>query len=301
MSAEFFQQLCEKISESIRNKYEVIAYSSVAGGDINRAWTLQLKDAQGEATTLFVKQNRADRAEMFAAEAEGLLELGQNPTLRIPHVIAQGTIGAHAYLVLEHIQLGRGRDKTAAQLGRGLAAQHQITASRFGWQRDNTIGSSAQPNPWTADWVAFYREQRLGAQLQLAERNGAPTALLRAGKQLQAALPQFFVGYTPQPSLLHGDLWGGNWGADEQGAPVLFDPAVYYGDREADLAMTELFGGFPADFYAAYNEALPLDSGYRNRKDLYNLYHILNHFNLFGGGYANQALRMTERLLAAVR
>ena len=301
MSTEFFQQVCKQIAELKGNKYEVITYSSVAGGDINRAWTLQLKDTQGEAVTLFVKQNRADRAEMFAAEAEGLHELARNPALRIPQVIAHGSTAAHAFLVLEHTQLGREHDKTPAQLGRGLAAQHQITVSSFGWQRDNTIGSSAQPNPWTADWVTFYREQRLGAQLQLAQRNGAPSALLRAGEQLQAALPQFFVEYAPQPSLLHGDLWGGNWGADEQGAPVLFDPAVYYGDREADLAMTELFGGFPADFYAAYNEALPLDSGYRTRKDLYNLYHILNHFNLFGGGYANQALHMTERLLAAVR
>jgi protein-ribulosamine 3-kinase len=301
VSTEFFQPLCEQISESKIIKYEVTTYSSIPGGDINRAWRLALTDPHGATTLFFVKQNQAARTEMFAAEAEGLAELAHNSTLRIPQVIAQGIIGASAYLVLEHIQLERGQPATAIQLGHGLAAQHRLTAKRFGWQRDNTLGSTVQPNPWTTEWVEFYRDQRLGFQLRLAQRNGAASTLLRAGEQLQEALPHFFTDYTPQPSLLHGDLWGGNWGADENGVPVLFDPAVYYGDREADLAMTELFGGFPSDFYAAYNEAFPLDPGYRQRKDLYNLYHILNHFNLFGGGYADQALRMTERLLAAVR
>jgi protein-ribulosamine 3-kinase len=301
MSTEFFRQLSETISQSKRIKYEVTAYSSLAGGDINRAWKLQLRDTHGDMALFFVKQNRAELAEMFTAEAEGLAELARNRELRIPAVIAQGIADDHAYLVLEHIAFGHGSTETAAHLGRGLAAQHRITAQRFGWHRDNTIGSTAQPNLWTQDWIEFYCNHRLGTQLELAQRNGAPSTLLRAGEQLQNALPDFFVDYTPQPSLLHGDLWGGNWGSDEHGTPVLFDPAVYYGDREADLAMTELFGGFPSDFYAAYNEAFPLDTGYRQRKDLYNLYHVLNHFNLFGGGYANQALRMIERLLAAVR
>lgn len=301
MSTEFFQQICSQISSIRYKKHEVIAHSSIAGGDINRAWRLELGGTNGETENFFVKQNRADRTEMFAAETEGLAELARNPELRIPAVITQGIAGDHAYLVLEYIAFGRGSTESAAQLGRGLAAQHRITAPSFGWQRDNTIGSTPQPNPWAANWIAFYRDQRLGFQLELAQRNGASASLLCAGEQLQDALPRFFVDYTPQPSLLHGDLWGGNWGTDEHGTPVLFDPAVYYGDREADLAMTELFGGFPSDFYAAYNEAFPLDPGYRQRKDLYNLYHILNHFNLFGGGYADQALRMTERLLAAIR
>jgi protein-ribulosamine 3-kinase len=301
MSTEFFRQLSETISESKRNNYEVTAYSSVAGGDINRAWKLQLRDTHGDMALFFVKQNRAELAEMFTAEAEGLAELARNPELRIPAVIAQGIADDHAYLVLEHIAFGHGSTESAVQLGQGLAAQHQLRAANYGWHRDNTIGSTAQLNPWAEDWIEFYRKHRLGTQLELAQRNGAPSRLLRAGEQLQDALPQFFADYTPSPSLLHGDLWGGNWGTDQHGMPVLFDPAVYFGDREADLAMTELFGGFPSDFYAAYNEAFPLDPGYRSRKDLYNLYHILNHFNLFGGGYANQALRMIERLLAAIR
>jgi protein-ribulosamine 3-kinase len=299
MSTEFFQQICGQVSYLKGNKFEVTAYSSVAGGDINRTWKLQLTDTRGKATLFFVKQNRADRAEMFAAEAEGLSELGRNTNLRIPHVITHDIAGADAYLVLEHIPLGHAQDGTAAQLGKGLAAQHQLTAPRFGWHRDNTIGSTPQHNTWTTNWIDFYRDHRLGIQLQYAQRNGAPAALLRMGARLQNELEEFFTDYTPAPSLLHGDLWGGNWGTDERGQPVLFDPAVYYGDREADLAMTELFGGFPTDFYSAYNQAFPLEPGYRTRKDLYNLYHILNHFNLFGGSYASQALRITERLLAA--
>jgi len=147
------------------------------------------------------------------------------------------------------------------------------------------------------DWIAFYRAWRLRPQFELARHNAAPRGLLRQGERLLERLEAFFPGYHPMPSLLHGDLWGGNHGYAD-GVPVLFDPAVYYGDREVDLAMTELFGGYPADFYAAYREAWPLDPGYRVRKPLYNLYHVLNHFNLFGGGYAAQAEAMVRRLLA---
>jgi fructosamine-3-kinase len=175
---------------------------------------------------------------------------------------------------------------------------HRVTGRSFGWRRDNTIGSTPQPNTPGNDWIAFWREQRLGFQLRLAERNGLSSALQAKGERLLERLEAFFRGYAPAPSLLHGDLWGGNHGYTVSGEPVVFDPAVYYGDREADLAMTELFGGFGAGFYAAYKEVWPLDSGYAVRKQLYNLYHVLNHANLFGGGYASQAEAMMERLLA---
>ena len=138
-------------------------------------------------------------------------------------------------------------------------------------------------------------------QLDLAERRGAAARLLSQGERLLLDLPVLFDSYQPVASLLHGDLWSGNYAYLPSGEPTLFDPAVYYGDREADLAMTELFGGFGADFYAAYNNAWPLDSGYRTRKTLYNLYHILNHFNMFGGGYLGQAQRMMDSLLSELR
>jgi fructosamine-3-kinase len=185
-------------------------------------------------------------------------------------------------------------------MGRLLAHLHRTTGPRFGWKRDNTIGSTPQLNAWTDRWVDFLRDQRLGYQLQLAAQQDYGTRLQSKGERLCAGLDAFFSAYQPVPSLLHGDLWGGNAGYLTSGEPVVFDPAVYYGDREADLAMTELFGGFGADFHAAYREAWPLDPGYGTRKTLYNLYHILNHAHLFGGGYVGQAQSMLDRLLAEI-
>lgn len=170
--------------------------------------------------------------------------------------------------------------------------------SQFGFLQDNFIGTTPQPNGWKDNWVDFWREQRLGFQLQLAARNGHGGRLKTLGEKLLDVLPVFFAGYEPQPSLLHGDLWGGNHAFLADGTPVIFDPAPYYGDRECDLAMMELFGGYPADSYAAYRAVYPLDAGYATRRDLYNLYHILNHANLFGDGYAKQAEQMMLRLLA---
>jgi protein-ribulosamine 3-kinase len=172
-----------------------------------------------------------------------------------------------------------------------------VETSRFGFAQNNFIGTTPQPNAWKDNWPDFWREHRLGFQLRLAAQNGYGGQLQSLGEKLSDALPAFFAGYTPQPSLLHGDLWSGNHAYLQDGTPTIFDPATYYGDRECDIAMTELFGGYPADFYAAYRAAYPLDAGYATRRDLYNLYHILNHANLFGGGYARQAEQMMLRLL----
>ncbi len=234
---------------------------------------------------------------MFAVEAAGLEALAATRTLRVPQVIAHGNADGQSYLVLEYLDLHTHGD--ARRLGEQLAALHRCSADRFGFAQDNFIGSTPQPNRWQADWLTFWRDQRLGFQLRLAAHHGLDPALQESGAKLQAALPDFFAGYAPQPSLLHGDLWGGNHAFLADGTPVLFDPAAYYGDRECDLAMTELFGGYPPDFYAAYRAAWPLDAGYARRRDLYNLYHLLNHANLFGGGYASQALQLMGRLLAA--
>ena len=173
-------------------------------------------------------------------------------------------------------------------------------SSCFGFFHDNFIGTTPQPNGWKDNWIDFWREHRLGFQLRLAAQNSYGGQLQSLGEKLLDALPTFFENYTPQPSLLHGDLWSGNHSFLADGTPTIFDPATYYGDREADLAMTELFGGYGADFYAAYRAAYLLDAGYSKRRDLYNLYHILNHANLFGGGYARQAEGMMQRLLSEV-
>lgn len=267
--------------------------TAVGGGDINSAYKLQ---AQG--VTWFVKLNRAELAEMFAAEAKGLQELAQLGQVKVPAVVAFGCFQRHAYLVLEYLELSALRGRSAALFGEQLARQHSRPQAWFGWWRDNTIGSTPQHNARHDDWVAFWREQRLGKQLLFAAANGHRGSLQSRGEKLLARVGEFFTAYRPHPALLHGDLWGGNAAADAQGRPVIYDPACYYGDREADIAMTELFGGFGNDFYAAYQAEYPLDAGYQTRKKLYNLYHILNHLNLFGGGYFAQSNAMIEQLLA---
>ncbi len=239
---------------------------------------------------------------MLEAEAAGLEELAEAAAVRVPRVLELGSAGEHAYLALEWIDLASGSsDSAQARLGEQLARQHRKSAERFGWHRDNTIGSTPQVNPWSSSWLGFFRDSRLRFQLELAERNGFGGRLQVRGRELLDRIDIFFADHQPVPALLHGDLWGGNAAADGRGAPVIFDPAVYYGDREADLAMTRLFGGFSTAFYSAYEAAWPLPESARSRVDLYNLYHVLNHLNLFGGGYARQAESMIERLLGVHR
>ena len=291
-----WQAIAGHIAEAVGHSFQPRTPREIGGGCINRA--LCLEDGHRR---YFVKLNAATALSMFEAEAEGLRELAASRTLRVPQPICMGRQGAEAYLVLEHLELGRAGSDGMARAGRQLAALHATAGDCYGWTRDNTIGSTPQPNAPCGDWIAFWRARRLGFQLDLAGRNGYGGALQRRGERLLADLEALFEDYSPPASLLHGDLWGGNMAFDSSGAPVVYDPALYYGDREADLAMTELFGGFTADFYAAYREAWPLDSGYPVRKTLYNLYHVLNHLNLFGGGYAGQAGHMIDRLLSEFR
>ena len=183
---------------------------------------------------------------------------------------------------MEHLDLSGDRQSASAQMGRQLALTHRVSTEEFGWHRDNTIGLTPQINAWHSDWISFFAHYRLGFQLKLARDNGY-SDLMDPGMRLADHMSGLFDGYSPLPALLHGDLWGGNWGASRSNEPVMFDPAVYYGDRETDLAMTRLFGGFPEDFYSAYQEVWPLDPGFRVREGLYKLYHVLNHLNLFGG------------------
>jgi fructosamine-3-kinase len=257
--------------------FQYASHSSVGGGCINQTCSLRGRDGRD----FFVKLNVADKREMFAAEAAGLEAIAVTGTVRVPQPLTHGLCGAQSFLVLEYLDLQpRGN---AAQLGEWLAAMHRCTAKQFGFSHDNFLGTTPQPNGRTDDWLTFWRERRLGYQLKLAAKNGHGGTLQKLGERLMDALPAFFDGYAPQPSLLHGDLWGGNHGYLADGSPVIFDPAAYYGDRECDLAMTELFGGYGADFHAAYRASWPLDAGYAVRRELYNLYHILNHANLFGG------------------
>lgn len=268
----------------------------LTGGDINSAYCLEGADRQ-----YFVKFNRADKVDMFIAEEAGLIEIAASGTVKVPLPLVHGQTSEHAFLVLEYIEFGSSRTHSQILLGEQLAHLHKQRQTYFGWHRDNTIGSTPQPNTRNDDWLTFLRTNRFQHQLHLAACKGYRGHLQTMGAQLCERLAGFFDGYTPHPSLLHGDLWGGNAATDTQGNPVIFDPACYYGDREADLAMTELFGGFGQDFYASYRDAYPLDAGYAVRKTLYNLYHILNHLNLFGSGYLGQAENMLSRLLSEVK
>ena len=292
MKQKLFSHLSSAIHEATHRPFEVCSATSVSGGSINEAFRLQ--GTNGEC--YFLKLNDARHHPMFEAEAAGLDAITATNTVRVPQPIAHGIAGQQSYLVLEYLELHAHGD--ARLLGEQLAALHQCKGKAFGFAQDNFIGTTPQSNTWTDDWVTFWREQRLGFQLQLASKNGHSDQLQSMGEKLLAALPTFFCGYTPQPSLLHGDLWSGNHAYLAQGSPAIFDPAAYYGDRECDIAMTELFGGFAADFYTAYRASWPLDSGYATRRDLYNLYHILNHANIFGGGYVRQAEQMMLKLLA---
>jgi fructosamine-3-kinase len=286
-------ELARHIAAATGRPFTPAGTQAVGGGCINQSWVLEDRGRR-----YFVKLNDANRLAMFEAEAEGLCDLAAAGAVRVPQPVCSGVAEGQAFLALEYLPL-RGLETHAQErLGAQLAQLHRTTAMGFGWKRDNTIGSTPQPNGETGDWVTFWHDRRLGFQLGLAAENGYRGSLQRQGERLLEMLPAFFHDYRPVASLLHGDLWGGNAGATADGKPVIFDPAVYYGDREADLAMTELFGGFGVRFHAAYREAWPLDPGYRVRKDLYNLYHVLNHLNLFGGGYRAQAERMIERLLA---
>lgn len=287
--------IADSISAATGTPFHGHAPQAGGGGCINATFTL--RDA-GRA--FFVKLNSAALAHMFEAEAAGLEEIAASGAIRVPTAICHGVSGDQSFLVLEQLTLGQGSDASHAQLGRQLAEMHRHCAERYGWVRDNTIGSTAQHNTPTHDWVEFWRERRLGFQLRLAADNGHGGRLQQLGDQLLPNLEAFFAGHVPAAALLHGDLWSGNFAFLEDGNPVIFDPAVYYGDRETDLAMTELFGGFSPRFYQAYEEAFPLDPGYEPRKQLYNLYHVLNHLNLFGGGYLGQAESIMGRLLAEI-
>lgn len=287
------EPLWKAIEAAIGCDFQIEKRSPLAGGSINRAFRIE-----GAKQAFFVKLNQSGRLDMFEAESKGLLEMAATRTVRVPEPIASGETSGAAFLILEFLSLKPKAPSADRMLGRQLAALHAKPQAGFGWIRDNTIGSTMQPNSRSDDWIAFWRDHRLGFQLALARDNGCRLAVVDRGKLLCEKFHVLFAGYTPAASLLHGDLWAGNAGAIDSRQPVIFDPACYYGDRECDIAMTELFGGFSLDFYRAYHEAWPLDPGYRSRKTLYNLYHVLNHFNLFGASYEAQADRMIRSLLA---
>lgn len=267
----------------------------IGGGCIHRAAKISGEDGR----CFFLKRNQIQHKDAFAAESTALRILAESGPVRFPRPVGIASTRTEAALILEFLPLGGASNEAGFQsLGTQLARLHQHSHPQFGWASDNYIGASPQLNTWSEQWIPFLRDFRLLPQIRWARRKGLP---LQEADSLLDQLPAFFPGGEPAPSLLHGDLWAGNAAFLQEGSPVLFDPASYYGDREADLAMTEMFGGFPKAFYDAYHAEWPIPNEYSVRKDLYNLYHLLNHFNLFGGGYGDSANQTIRSLLSSVR
>ena len=282
------------LSETLGENTQLHWVRDLPGGDINRAALI----SDGN-TDWFLKYHANAPDGMFAAEALALSEISGQGCIRVPSPIAYGSDGDTAWLVLEYLELTS--NGPASLLGEQLAALHSVTHQQHGWSRDNYIGSTPQYNTACENWVEFWRDYRLKPQLEMAQAAGHGGRLSGKGERLLDNIDQLMDGHQPAASLLHGDLWAGNKAFTSNGQPVIFDPASYYGDRETDIAMTELFGGFTADFYAAYQAHSPLPDGYRLRRNLYNLYHMLNHLNLFGGGYLSRCENMIDSLMAQVR
>ncbi|REJ41089.1 MAG: fructosamine kinase family protein [Microcystis flos-aquae TF09] len=283
-------QIARHIAQTTEKPFEIEKSRPVSGGCINQGYAVS-----GNGLIYFVKINQANQEAMFAAEALGLKQIHATKTIRVPEPICWGIADKSSYLVLEWLEFGGGDSQSWEKMGQNLAHLHQVSLSdRFGWHCNNTIGSTPQINTISNNWADFFAHQRIGYQLRLAKERGGN---FPDEDQVIPAISEMLSQHQPHPSLVHGDLWSGNAAITVDGEPVILDPATYWGDREVDLAMTELFGGFPAAFYRGYNDVFPLNAGYQKRKTLYNLYHILNHFNLFGGGYASQANRMLQEIL----
>ena len=287
------------IGETIRSLFgeetEVSRMRPVSGGDINEAYAVLLTDGR----RLFLKENTRNNAGFFRAERDGLEAIRKTDTLRVPQVLSNGISDDSAYLIMEYLEPAPAKEGFWEHFGRELAAMHRtdtsqwVSAGSFGFPEDNFIGAGEQVNAVRSSWIRFFRECRLEVQF----RRGQHYFDKHGRRQMQSLLDHLdkYLTEPEYPSLLHGDLWGGNFMTGPDGYAWLIDPAVYVGHAEADLAMTELFGGFAPAFYDAYREAGSIAPGYTDRRDLYNLYHLLNHLNLFGSGYYGSVMRIVRR------
>lgn len=284
------EALAQAIGDATGEPFRATRQRRASGGCIHESFLTE--DEGGRC--FFVKVNGLARLPMFETERHSLEVMVETRSVRVPLPLVLGTGGGRAFLVMEALDLRSRGD--SARMGREVAAlhRHASPSGGFGWAEDNFIGSSPQENGWKESWLDFFRERRLEPQFRMARNAGRR---FRGETKLLDGLERWLGEHQPAPSLLHGDLWGGNAAFDESGAPVLFDPASYFGDRETDLAFTRMFGGFPPEFYAAYAEAWPLPAGEAERRELYNLYHLLNHYNLFGEGYGESAQRVIDRFV----
>eukprot|EP01041_Mallomonas_annulata_P002813 gene2813-5532_t len=292
LSQSFKDKISEDISETTKVKFKGSDWNTGYGGG-GGADVGVLKDGN-TGQEYFCKIGGIGSYDMLSAEYNGVKDMFETATIRVPRPICCGCIEYNSYVVFEKISLGG--SGSAEIMGEKLAAMHKCTSSdgMFGWKMNNTIGATFQPNKKMKDWAEFWDSQRLGHMLTLCKREGAsfPQESL-----LRQKVKSLLESHHCIPSLVHGDLWSGNKAYTKEGDPVIFDPATYYGDREVDIAMTYLFGTFDKKFYESYNKTWPLPVGHEKRRVVYNLYHILNHYVLFGGGYLNEANSMIASIL----
>ena len=266
---------------------------ATGGGSINQTQVLELTNGE----RVFMKQNSNPPTDFFLAEVKGLRLLTKaKKGPRIPKPIALQSGPRPTFLIMEYLESSNESKNFSDGLARKLAELHRISQDHFGLDHDNFIGSTPQKNNLEKDGIIFFRDHRIQFQRQLAQKAGLlPVSIDKKIDSLCENLNRFLDASGERPALIHGDLWSGNYFPDSNGNPCIFDPAVYYGLREADIAMTELFGRLPERFYDAYHEAFPMNHGYHERKDLYNLYHLLNHLNLFGSSYLSSVQKIVNR------
>ncbi|MCF2946843.1 fructosamine kinase family protein [Paraglaciecola aquimarina] len=280
--------ISEQISQNIQQEFICDDVREIPEGDSHQ--TFRVSDGKRR---FFVKVNEKIRHTNFQAEIEGLKHLNDTELFKISKVITDGVVSDHSFLVLEYIHMQPGNSENWQVFGQLLAKMHQQNKQNmYGWQEDNFIGKTSQNNKWQKNWSQFFAEQRIGFLLQLLADNGHKLADIDKAVE---SVHTLLVGHNPQASMLHGDLWQGNTGFYKDQA-VIFDPAFYFGDRETDIAMSELFGRFPNEFYQGYNEIWPLESNYQYRKPIYQLYHTLNHALLFEGYYLDSAKSILKNL-----
>lgn len=284
--------ILQQLSTDSDSPTQIEKLTPATGGDIHNSYVLRTTDGN----TFFIKTNTVDCESVLEAEAKALEVIRDTQSIKAPRPLTYGTTNNCAYLVMEYLSFTT-RPQNQSTLGKQLAMLHRNLCKKYGWQGDNYIGRSPQFNLWHISWCEFWVTQRLIPQLQMACKAGFSSQLAPIEQQLTRAVQSILRGHQPAPSLLHGDLWGGNASHLEDGTPTIFDPASYYGDRETDIAMTELFGGFSPEFYEGYNNQWVIDTEYQRRKPVYNLYHMLNHLNLFGGGYLNSCLSLINTII----
>jgi len=285
-----WQAIEEVIASHLGRSFRVEASKSVSGGCIHEAYRVS-----DSLDAFFVKRHAGGKVDMFASEYRALEAMHATRTLRVPSPIAFGEDEEGVWLVMEFVDMQSCPPGSQHTLGRQLAELHTVEQPFFGWHVDNTIGSTPQPNPRSSDWIDFWCEQRLGWLLSLVQRQGHA---FHHGDRVMDGLASLFEGYSPRPSLLHGDLWYGNMAALGDGTPIVFDPASYYGDAEAEFGIMDMFGGFTQDFYRGYASVRPFDDGFQDRLHLYRLYHELNHLYLFGASYASSCESSLRKLAA---